>query len=537
MRLLERAISIISPKAALNRTADLAKAKLLSQQMGVIRGGQNYTGASNKRSLKDWFTSNLDANSSTLTDLPILRERSQDLYNNTPAASGAIKNIKTNVIGVGLLMRSVPDAEKIGFTDEQAQEWSDDVEREFEMWAENALFCDYNGQQSFKEIQRLVILSQQIAGDVFVLMPWVKNKNSLYDLKLKLVDASRVCNPNDAPDTKDIAGGVEYDNLGRPIAIYVRTPHPGNQLDYTVPTWEKFLIWGEKSGRRNILHIMEHERIDQARGIPALAPVIETIKQISDYSQAEINAAVINAVLAVVVERELDDSAPGSIGSGDDDSPKPWEESEQELGSGTWVDLAPGETAKVVSAVRPSSQFDPFFLATMKQIGMALEIPFEVLIKHFSSSYSAARAALLEANKMYKEKRSFIVDKFCRPVFEEFLTEAVIKGRVNAPGFLSDIAIRAAYLKTIWTGPAPGQLDPAKEYDASNKACIYGFSYRGKETAELNGLDFEDVIKAQAREEHMLAKYKVKLQTSGYQPTADQSDDTSNNEGSTDDKR
>lgn len=533
MRLLERFISVISPKAALNRTADLAKAKILSQQMNVIRGGGNYTGASNKRSLKDWHTSDLDANSLILTDLPLLRERSQDLYNNSPAASGAIKNIKTNVIGVGLLMRSVPDAEKIGLNDEQAQDWSDTVEREFEMWAENALFCDYNGQKSFKEIQRLIVLSQQISGDVFVLMPWVNNSNSIYDLKLQLVDAARVCNPNDAPDSKDIAGGIEYDAYGRPIAVHVRTPHPGNQLDFSVATWERFLLWGEKTGRRNILHIMEHERIDQARGIPALAPVIETIKQISEYSQAEINAAVINAVLAVVVERSLDESAPGQLNDSDD-KPKPWEDSEQELGSGTWVDLAPGEKATVVNPVRPSSQFDPFFLATMKQIGMALEIPFEVLIKHFSSSYSAARAALLEANKMYKEKRSFIVDKFCRPVFEEFLTEAVIKGRVNAPGYLSDIAIRTAYLKTIWTGPAPGQLDPAKEYDASNKACEYGFSYRAKETAELNGLDFEDVVKAQARERKMMNKHGVNLQTSIYQPVSNQQNEKPDNDEAND---
>ncbi|WP_392559343.1 phage portal protein [Orbus mooreae] len=535
MRFIEKCIGVFSPEAAFKRTLAVEKTKMLSQQMGIIRGGQTYTGASNKRSLKDWFTHDLDANSSILTDLPLLRSRSQDLYNNSPAAAGAIKNIKTNVIGVGLLMRSVPDSEYIGLSDDESQAWSDIVEREFEMWSDNALFCDYNGQQSFKEMQRLIILSQQISGDVFVLMPWVNNKNSIYDLKLKIVDAARVCNPNDAPDNKQIAGGVEYDDYGRPIAIHIRTPHPGNQLDFSVAKWDRIEIWGKESGRRNVLHIMEHERIDQARGVPALTPVIETVKQISKYSEAEINAAVINAVLSVFIERSNDDSAPGGSNyEEDDDSPKPWEESEQSLGSGTLIDLAPGEKANMVSAVRPSSQFDPFFLATMKQIGMALEIPFEVLIKHFSSSYSAARAALLEANKMYREKRSFFVDKFCKPVFEEFLTEAIIKGRVNAPGFLSDLAIRSAYLKTAWTGPAPGQLDPIKEYEASNKACEYGFSHRSKETAELNGLDFEDVIKAQAREKHLMKKHGVELQTSIYQPIADDkstnSDDDNNKE-------
>ena len=239
---------------------------------------------------------------------------------------------------------------------------------------------------------------------------------------------------------------------------------------------------------------MESERIDQARGVPILVPVIETIRQISKYSEAEIAAALVNAMFAVFIKRPLP-SEDMPIDYGDDDEVKPWENTEYKLGSGTWIDGAPGEELDLINAVRPSSQFDSFFLATMKQVGMALELPFEILIKHFSASYSASRAALLEAWKMFRVKRSFIISNFCQPVFEEFLTEAVIKGRINAPGFLSDPAIRAAYCSAQWVGPTPGQLDPGKEYEAANKAVEYGFVSRSRATAELNGQDFENVIR------------------------------------------
>lgn len=536
MRLIEKAISVISPKWAAKRQENLIKFEIISMRNqalshagNIIRGGNSYTGATNKRSMQNWATNGNNANSAILNDLPILRERCRDLYNNTPAARGAISTINTNVIGPGLILRSTPALEVLGLTDEEGQELSDLIEREFELWADSQLSCDYTRKLNFAEIQRLVSVSQQISGDVFVLMPWVKRQGSIYDVKLQLIEADRICNPNDLPDDKKIAGGIEYDDDGIPIAIHIRTPHPGNQLDLSRPTWERIEYYGAKTGRRNVLHVMEHERIDQARGVPILASVIETIKQISKYSEAEIAAAVVNAVLAVFVKRPPpSDDMP--VDYGDENEEKPWENTEYKLGSGTWIDGAPGEELQVVNAARPSNQFDPFFLATMKQVGMALELPFEILIKHFSSSYSASRAALLEAWKMFKVKRGFIISNFCQPAFEEFLTEAVIKGRINAPGFLSDVAIRAAYCSAQWVGPTPGQLDPGKEYDAANKAVEYGFTSRTRATAELNGQDFENVVKEKAREEALMRNLGVQLNTSTFQPVAQQNDNDNNNE-------
>lgn len=532
MRLIERVISFISPRWAASRQQKLLKMVAMSHASNIIRGGNSYTGATNKRSMQNWETNNNDANSAILDDLPILRQRCRDLYNNTPAARGAIGTINTNVIGTGLSVRSTPDMAVLGLTNEQAQELSDNIGRQFKLWADSPLSCDYTRHLNFFEIQRLVSLSQQISGDVFVLMPWVKRKGAIYDVKLQLIEADRVCNPDDLPDDKNIAGGIEYDENGIPIAIHIRTPHPGNTLDLSSPSWERIEYYGTKTGRRNVLHIMEHERIDQARGIPILAPVIETIKQISKYSEAEIAAAVVNAVLAVFVKRQPpSDDMP--IEYGDEDEEKPWENTDYTLGSGTWIDGAPGEELQIVNAARPNNQFDAFFLATMKQIGMALELPYEILIKHFSSSYSASRAALLEAWKMFKVKRSFIINKFCQPVFEEFLTEAVIKGRINAPGFLSDIAIKSAYCSAQWVGPTPGQLDPGKEYDAANKAVEYGFCSRSHVTAEF-GHDFKDVIKEKAQEEKMMRSQGVNLQTSTFQPIADKTETDNNNEDDND---
>lgn len=51
------------------------------------------------------------------------------------------------------------------------------------------------------------------------------------------------------------------------------------------------------------------------------------------------------------------------------------------------------------------------------------------------------------------------------------MSEAVARGRIYAPGFFQNPAIRAAYLGSEWLGPSQGQLDPVKEITAEILAC------------------------------------------------------------------
>ncbi len=128
------------------------------------------------------------------------------------------------------------------------------------------------------------------------------------------------------------------------------------------------------------------------------------------------------------------------------------DENSIEMGYGTVVELAEGEKANAVAPGRPNSNFDPFVMALIKQIGAALEIPYEILIMAFTNNYSASRAAILEFFKTIKMYRTWFVMDFCQPVYEEWLAEAVARGRVAAPGFFADPVIRKAYCSAEWNG-------------------------------------------------------------------------------------
>ena len=92
---------------------------------------------------------------------------------------------------------------------------------------------------------------------------------------------------------------------------------------------------------------------------------------------------------------------------------------------------------------------------------------------------------------------------FCNPTYETWMTEAVVKGRIQAPGFLTDPAARAAYLGAEWIGPAPGQIDPKKEVEAAILRIAAGLATRAEETQALNGGDWERKHRQRSKEERM----------------------------------
>lgn len=67
-----------------------------------------------------------------------------------------------------------------------------------------------------------------------------------------------------------------------------------------------------------------------------------------------------------------------------------------ELAPGAFIDLNPGEEVQFADPKHPTTGFEAFMNAIVKQMAAALEIPSEVLYKQFSTSYSAARGALNE---------------------------------------------------------------------------------------------------------------------------------------------
>jgi lambda family phage portal protein len=493
--LLDKIVSAVNPAAGVRRL----------QARGMMAFYGAYTGARrDRRGTREWFTSRGNADADTLLDLWELRARSRDLVRNAPIATGAVNTVVANAVGTGLTLQPTPDLEALGWTAKRGAKWTAQVESEFKLWAES-FDCDATRTQNFAGMQDLALRSTLESGDVFALLPFISRDHSPYSLAIQILEADRVRNPLGAMEGGKIQGsnnrcwgGVEVDLAGAPVSYILMRQHPGalNPSGADLYAWDRVQAFGAKTGRRNMLHVFDRRRPELKRGVPYLAPVIETLKQLDRYTESEIMRAVVSSFFTVFVRTETGEG----LQQAPEASPSSNPSAELKMGNGSILDLRPGEDVTFADPKSPNPVFDVFVQSIFRQIGVSLEIPFEVLVKHFTASYSAARAALMEAWRFYLNRRTFIATYFCQPVYEAWMEEAVGLGRISAPGFFSDPLIRRAYLSAEWIGDAPGTIDPKKEVEAATGRVALGISTRKLECMQLTGKNWDDVNRQLALE-------------------------------------
>lgn len=490
----DRLVTAIAPRWGFERH----KARLMLNATGY--GG--YTGGRrDRRALRNYKPPEANADADILRDLPDLRARARDLARNNPIATGAIATTVTNVIGDGLQLQASIDGALLGMTDQQADAWEQASERE---WALFSASADFNGVQPFEELQALALRALLESGDVFVVRRYRKDKGDVYGTKLQILEADRVSNPDRAADSDTIAGGVEVDKDGRPVAYHVSEKHPGAVVGLAKMKWTRVAA-RTPAGVQVVLHLYDRLRPEQTRGVPYLAPVIEHLAQLGKYTEAEVAGAVMNAMIVAFTKTNADQTlAPilgerGSAAANGDNL----EANEVEMGSAMQIHLRPNEEVQFPAPGRPNSQFDPFVQAFLRQVGVALELPFELLIKHFTASYSASRAALEMAWQYFRRRRTFVARRLCQVVYEWVMEEAIVMRRLEAPGYLDDPLVAAAYCGAEWIGPSRASLNPKMEAEADEIDMRAGVKTGEQVCLERTGGEIEKKIAQLGKERAM----------------------------------
>lgn len=542
MGLIENIITSVSPATALERARarnailrldaerDVLEAKrqMLDKAMAseygseVTNSGYSHGAASRRRSwAKRYHSDSGSAKEDIEENRKLLRERSRDLAMNAPLASAAVNSTRTNCVGSGLAPKPKIDYEFLGIGQEEAVSLQRLIKKEFAVWAESTL-CDNNDQNNFYELQQIAFNEWLRNGESFVLVKYDDKLPYMpYQLRLKLVEADRVCTKGsldgeyDGYDRQEkngntVMNGVEVDKKGKVVAYHIVNTFPG-EYGSVKREWKRVEKRGKVTGNPNILHVFNAERADQYRGVPFLAPVVQTIKQLTRYTESEIMAAVINAMFALFITTETGNDMGGFAGEGEEpegtaDASAENEDDEIKIGAGTVNFLKEGEGVHTVESAHPSGDYGTFISSMATQIGAALEIAPEVLLKKFGNNFSASKGALNETWKAFRMRRKWFVDDFCQEVYELWFNEAVSKGRISAPGYFNNILIKKAYTNATWNGPSQGHLNPLQEVNAAVARIDNGLSTHEDECASMNGSDYEENVRILKTENRLLAE-------------------------------
>lgn len=458
-----------------------------------------HRGASlNARELSSWQPALQSADADLMGELPTLVARSRDLVRNHGVASGGIQTLIDNVVGTGLRLSAKPDYVALGRSKQWADDWSKQVEALWRGWADSTQ-CDAHRCSNFAGLTALVFRSVLENGEALGLPLWLPNSGDPYATKIQLIETERLSTPLGHADSKNLRGGIELDRFGAAKAYWFSKTHPNDTyVSGELNVWQRVMA-RTAFGRERVLHVFPKERPDQHRAKPILSSILPVFKMLDHYERSELQAAVVNAMIAAFIESPMDnESLTELFGGSQEDYLAARKEWSVQLKGGSIIPVFPGDKVSAFTPSRPNTAYADFVENILRHIGTGLNIPYELLMKDFSkTNYSSARAALMEAWRHFMARRQWLSSAWASRVYVLWLEEVTNKGIVEAPDFYAQ---KTAWSRCKWIGPGRGWIDPVKEAKASQLRMSENISTLEEECA-VQGLDWEEVLEQRAREQ------------------------------------
>lgn len=436
------------------------------------------------------------ANSGTATEdispsRRIIVSRARALDISCPMATAAVDRMVHGVLGDGLSY-SIGNSEF--FDDKSYRAICSGIKKLLKI-ASLTHALDIQGRLTFAQMQRMACRNWLLSGDVF----FVRRPNRT-NCAWRIIESDRCLTPTQFETTTNglkafnpdnghtIIDGVELDDDARPVAYWFLNRYH-DDITSAPEDWQRIDAFDDL-GLPLVLHLFQPARPDQYRGLPLVSNIIETLYATKAYSSAELQAAIIEACLAIFIVSNTDPTRNpfGNAPSLDLDAPLipedgsnnekfklatnqnpniPWGQNDFEMiGPGESKRLAEGEDIRTIDPKRPNSGYASFISAQNKAISAAIGIPQQVLEATFEgTSYAAARGAVIEASATYKVVRGFFIESFLKPIFEVFAYEHIIRHGIETE-YDPLTAAKILSAESVWNAPSALCLDPRAELES-----------------------------------------------------------------------
>ena len=352
---------------------------------------------------------------------------SRDLYRNFPVIRAGVNGVARRAVASGIRPQFSTGNE----------DWDIEALRQWEEWSD---VCDLAGKMDLDGICRQAIRSCYTDGDLGL---GLVDEDG--DLRLQIIEGDRIA-PNMRAgiqiDTVNDIGGVNVDwDTGRPISYLVGNRGMGGILNVDVKDpWpaESFIL------------MFRPQRVDQVRGVPLLAPVIPTARDLDRYMTATRIQANIQATYGVVIKR-----AAAAQVMMRESRPLPNSETyrSMKLPTGKMQWLNPGEEIDAFGPKVPTANFDPFAKFLVRIIAIGMGTTYESLMNDFTNmSFSSSKTHLMDIEMTRKEWQRWLVRKFLFRTYCVWVSKRMASGQLE----FNEKAFRAL----TWRGPTPIYADP-----------------------------------------------------------------------------
>lgn len=458
------------------------------------------------------------------------RMTAKGLYLGDTIVHAAVEAIVREVVGEGLRLEAAPETDLLGISADQRQAFIKKVEGLWRQVTGSRLIDSY-AKCDFKALQRQAMRKILIDGDIVQNRIIYKSGNS-YHLAIQNISGTRVSNPMNGIDTKHCAAGVQRDEKLRESGYWIQVADESLQDDCRWKLLSKYNAAGREVA--DLIHLGDLEP-GQSRGISALASAVNAALQMRRYTEATLQKAISQSVMAIVVETPEDSaqgapqdivgtlygaSSPVSDGGMGASSPQyegdvqPVQETERVTGSGGILRGAPGEKVHAVESTAPGQDFAPFLEILTDLVCASIGTNAQQTLNKYRSNYTAAKGTVTTAEKGYSAMRQELAAKYCTPVYEALLDLWVRQGAVEAPGW-DDPFIRSAWCACTWTGPSAVSLDALKEVKATVAAIGANLMTRERACKTMYGTDSSETFERLAQERAELEALGIKAEPDG----------------------
>ena len=431
---LDKAITWLSPENGLRR----AKARALADILLA------YEGVRSSRRAGGWNPTGTSGNAEIGTSLAKLRDNARALARDNAYAKRAVREWSKRVVGYGITP--------------QADTGSDAVNAVIDSyWLRWVNECSTDQRTNFYAEQKRIVRAAFESGECLI-RRWTRRPSDglavpfqIQVLEADYLDTGKTETLNDGY----IIHGVEFDPIGRIRAYWLFGQHPGEVVAYAAR--------GMNSKRVDAQYVLYHgelERPGDVRAVTRFAPVMNKLRDIDEYADAEIFRKKTEACVAAnVTSPEGPDAEP--LGGRLTDA---YGNVIEQLQPGMISYSAPGQGIEFL-APASSGDFAEHKKVELREVAAGLGIPYTILADDLSDvNYSSYRGGAVSFREDVDEYRwNWLIPQVLDPVWRGFIDALALIG-----------AIPTLNYGVKWNPPPFDLLDREAEARADEKELQIG---------------------------------------------------------------